>query len=195
MALFAVFNHAMFEFPLHYAYFLLPTGLLIGAMSHLSNQPHTLRLTVAPWVLFLICGAMLSVTIRDYLKVEDSIVEMRSDAVHIALPKPVEPADTWVLSHWRDYVTLSILRVNGHESLADLTWMRELAIAVPAPVVFVDYAKALVLQKRPAEASQWLDTMCNISSMEVCLQVAKHWQYLANQQPAISFPAWQPRAD
>lgn len=195
MLLFAVGNHAMFEFPLHYAYFLLPTGLVIGAMSQLSNQSHALRLKIAPWLLFLVCGLMLAITIRDYLKVEDSIVEMRSEAVHIKLPKPVEPADVWVLSQWRDFVATSIFRVSGHESSADLKWMRDLAVAVPAPVIFVDYAKALVIQNRPTEATQWLDTMCNISSMEVCLQVAKHWQYLANQQPAIPFPTWQPRAD
>jgi len=195
MALLAVGNHAMFEFPLHYAYFLLPTGLLIGTMSQMSNQPHTLRLKIAPWLLFLICGLMLAITIRDYLKVEDSIIEVRSEAVHIKLTKPVEPADTWVLSQWRDFVAMSILRVNGHESPSDLKWMRDLAIAVPAPVIFVDRAKALVLQNRPTEATDWLDTMCSISSMEVCLQVARHWQYLAEQQPTIPFPAWQPRAD
>lgn len=190
MALLVVGNHAMLEFPLHYAYFLLPTGLLVGALTVMTKQKRTLQITFSPLVLLAVCSIMLCLTIRDYFKVETLVAEMRAKEARIAIRDTADPSDVWLLSQWRDYVALSRYTVSGHESPQDLARMRGLAIAVPAPIVFVTYAKAQVLQNHNDEAIRWLNTMCSVSSIEVCQQVEKHWKYLATQTPDVVFPAW-----
>lgn len=190
MALFVIGNHAMLEFPLHYAYFLLPTGMLIGALTVMTHQVHTLKLSLAPFILWLTCGLMLSLTIRDYLKVEILVADMRAEAAHVAVHHAVETSDVWLLTQWRDYIDLSKYKVSGNENPRDLARIRGLALAIPAPIVFVTYAKAQVMQNQPIEAIQWLNTMCSISSIEVCQQVQTHWKYLASQNPKATFPEW-----
>jgi hypothetical protein len=87
--------HAMLEFPLNYAYFLLPTGLVVGALSGELKiwllGPATRRAWCAALVLLCASVALLAAIIQDYFHVESSTVDIRMKmaAVH-STPKAPE---------------------------------------------------------------------------------------------------------
>ena len=76
-----LFVHSMLEFPLHYAYFLLPAGLMAGAISQSSNA---IAIKIPRLVVVLILAMSTAgyfVTVKDYAVVEGGFLGFGGEKV------------------------------------------------------------------------------------------------------------------
>ncbi|MHB8950356.1 MAG: PglL family O-oligosaccharyltransferase, partial [Rhodoferax sp.] len=84
MAVFGVLVHALLEYPLAYAYFLVPFGFLMGALQGLVRQETGLM--VGRRLVFLVSGVfvcLLSVVGHDYFSAESATRRLRLESAHI----------------------------------------------------------------------------------------------------------------
>ena len=76
--------HAMLELPLHYAYFLLPTGLVVGILNVRNRMPVVVQ--TPRWVYAVLCAGglvLLGAVVTDYLEVESNYQAMRFEAARM----------------------------------------------------------------------------------------------------------------
>lgn len=184
-------NHALLELPLHYAYFLLPTGLIMGALNaRLDAKP---ILFTGPWSLVLLwvaSVALLSLTIRDYLRVETSYQELRFEQARIKNKIPGKPLDVLLLTQWREAISLSRFEPSSGMNASDLDWMRRVSATYPGTATIPKLALALALNKQAIEAKLWLEKMCRIESEPNCNAVRNYWADQTLHHPELAVVSW-----
>ena len=100
----AVGIHAMLELPLHYAYMLLPTGLVMGVFN--TRHPGKTIVSTGRWALvamWLASAVLLGLIVRDYFRVEASYQVLRFEWARIKT-RPEGPPDVTLLTQWREFV-------------------------------------------------------------------------------------------
>jgi len=149
-----VFVHGMLEFPLEYAFFLLPVGLLLGVASgdHRSsrefNFPRWLLSGILLSCVFLFCWVW-----REYRVVEEDYRLMRFEVSHIGFLKAerLAPDVVW-LSQLREFIRFARTEAREGMTQEELDWMRKAAHRYPyAPSLF-RYALSLALNGEVQEA-------------------------------------------
>ena len=150
LVLLTVGLHAMLEFPLNYAYFLLPAGLIAGALSGDLKIWVLGPATRAAWrvALVVFCGsaALLAAIVYDYFHVESSTLDIRMKmaAVHSAPKAP----DVLVLTQFPSMIEFAL---------------RDPAAAATEPE----------LQQARSGAALWM-TQQNLSKLVVMLALNGH---------------------
>jgi hypothetical protein len=184
-------NHAMLELPLHYAYFLLPTGAVIGVLNaRLVRQP---IIRTPRWVLagiWAVAAVLLSICIRDYFKVEANYYSLRFERAHIGTLPPAAPPDVLLLTQFREELRLARFEPTAGLSEADVEWIRNLAKANPRPGELFKLATALALNQRPDEAQLVLKKMCKILSDEMCAMAGRVWAEQSAKESQIAAIPW-----
>ena len=193
LLLLVVANHAMLEFPLHYAYIFLPVGLVMGALEvRMGVRP---VLYSARWLTLVLClvgSALLGLIVRDYLRVEASYQSLRFEWANIKTI-PAQPPDVLLLDQWRDFVRVVRLEPTTAMSAADLQWMRNLAVYYASPALFQKLALALALNQRPEEAALWLSRACKVVPRGQCEAINDAWKIKAQNSPDIAAVPWPSR--
>jgi O-antigen ligase len=192
-------NHAMLELPLHYAYFLLPTCMLIGIAS--AEDSHTPRaqtygslrkLTLATMFLCFVSAATLWVLIaRDYLRVEESYTDLRFELARIQYKVRGTPPDVVLLNQWHDFIELARTEPEQLTSPDQLAKTRATVASLPSPGGFYKLARALTLAGQPQEATQWLVRLCRVESEEQCKAVQAIWERDSATVPLLKQVRWQ----
>lgn len=183
-AISGVFVHAMVEYPLSYAYFLLPVGLMMGAVDAGSVTRHALKVprVVVP-ALACVSVALLVTVTAEYVQIEANNRLLRFESAHIGTVKiESEAPDLVLLTQWREY--LRFVRVEAHPgmSAAELTWMREVAERYPyAPAQF-RYALANGLNAHPGVAHDTLIRLCKLQTVRRCRESLQAWRELAQSR-------------
>jgi O-antigen ligase len=184
-------NHAMLELPLHYAYFLLPVGLVIGALEGRLSEgskfysPRWTLLTM--WMI----GALLfSLIVRDYLRVEESYFALRFERARIGTLPPAPLSEVTLLTQMREELRLGRYEPVKNVSDVELDWIREATYAKPGISEFYRYAKALALNDKPLEAQQELRKMCKIVPEHACDLVRRVWEQDSRSIPEIAAVKW-----
>ncbi|WP_189345883.1 PglL family O-oligosaccharyltransferase [Undibacterium macrobrachii] len=111
MMLLAVGVHSMVEFPLWYAYVLLPVGLMMGA-AHQLQQPQAAWQISRGWVQasIAICFAILAFAWVDYHRVVNGFVAFRQTKDYALIPKEKIQAPRWTLMpDYFDYFKLLLV--------------------------------------------------------------------------------------
>jgi hypothetical protein len=168
--------HAMLELPLHYAYFLLPTGMVMGVVnSRVGGKPmwSTPRWTLIG--LWLMAAVLLSGIVSDYFRVESSFQTLRFELAHIGTLPPGKPPDVVLLTQLRERIRFMRYKVKPGMSAEELAWALQVVNAYPGAGVLYKAATALALNDRPEEARQWLKKICKISSVEECDLIKRVW--------------------
>lgn len=179
-----VFVHAMVEYPLSYAYFLLPVGLMMGAVDAGSVTRHALKVprTVMA-ALACVSAALLATITAEYVQIEPNNRLLRFELAHIGtVGIDSEAPDLVLLTQWREY--LRFVRVEAHPgmSAAELAWMREVAERYPyAPAQF-RYALANGLNAHPDLAHDTLIRLCKLQTVQRCRESLQAWRELAQSQ-------------
>lgn len=190
LLLLVVANHAMLELPLHYAYFLLPTGLVMGILESRQKVPSifsTRRWAVlAMWAIGV---ALFALLVRDYWRVERSYETLRFEWAHNKTPPAVE-LDVLLLTQWRDYFRLVRFEPVAGMSDADLRSLENTASMYPAAGLVERLAVALAWNERPQDAARWLRRMCNISPITQCDTVKSAWAARSASDPRIAAVPW-----
>lgn len=106
--------HAMLELPLHYAYFLLPAGLAIGALSgDLAIWPVAGVPPLSAWrcvvVAFVAAALLLAAIVDDYFRVEAATVDVRLKMARLRMDTPPRPPEVRLLTQFASVLDLSLL--------------------------------------------------------------------------------------
>lgn len=183
--------HAMLEHPLTYAYFLLPAGLAAGAL----NQRIGFK---AVWQAPAWLGAALAATVtlafaltlRDYLRVEQSYRDLLLEKARIVSPEPGTLPDVLVLDSLRELIVLSRIVPHAGMPAADLSWMRDVVSTHPGPGGFETLAAALALNGQTEEAQIWVDKLCSIFITAQCAAMAERWSLAAQLHAQMLLVRW-----
>ena len=184
-------NHAMLELPLHYAYFLLPVGLVAGALE--SRLGWRLVNFGQRWLgaaLWFTSAAMLALLVRDYMRVEASYQVLRFEWANIQTNASREPPDVILLDQLRDVIALSRFEPTQDISAEDLMRLRHTAALYPSAAVIHKLAVALVWKQQAEEAVVWLRRLCAVVPATSCQAVKTSWENLAKTDPLVGKVPW-----
>jgi hypothetical protein len=182
----------MVEFPLQYAYFLLPAGVFVGVIeARVPSRGGALASMNVPRAALL--GALLAMSAAiyviwdEYLEVDEAVrqVRLKNEAriVHKDL-KPKAP-DVTLLDAQRELVRLWTVEPVAGMAPAQLDWMHVVARRFASPGALERYALAAGLNGRPAEALRALRLMCRMSLPHHCDHARVRWQQRVAQHPAL----------
>ena len=191
LLLLVVGNHAMLELPLHHAYFLLPAGLVMGALNvRLHARPIVVFGSWSVVVVWLASVALLALLIRDYSRVESSYQTLRFEWARIKTDIRSGPPEVLLLTQWREFIRLARFEPASGMSADELDWMRKVTSTYPSTAAFQKLAGALAMNQRPTEAKLWLRKMCKIVSESQCAAVKAAWANQSLSNPDIAAVPW-----
>lgn len=188
--------HAMLELPLHYAYFLLPAGLMMGCLNTSLRMPRAFGPN--KWLIgfaFVVGLVALGITIRDYFRVETSMFGLRFEQKRIVTSIPSTPPDVIALTHWHDYMVFARTEPKGGLPPSELERVRNLVISMPGNLVMYKLAVTMVYNGYPAEAQEWLKRACMFTMKENCEQTRVQWANLSLIDSRIAAVQWPVKPD
>lgn len=156
-----VANHAMLEFPLQYAYFLLPFGIIFGVVSandqRVCQQLMVRKTTfVLVWCLSVV---MLAITFVDYMKLENSYRLLRMEWAGFNLELDPQPPEMIALNQWSHIIKHARVLPSAGMGEAALDDMRRVTLLAHKPIDFRLLSSALMLNGKVPEAELWLERM------------------------------------
>jgi O-antigen ligase len=192
-----LFAHSMVEFPLQYAYFLLPAALMIGAIEARQPQPDAfVRLSIGRGTyasVALALAVLLGFIATEYFDLEEQVRRVRLREVGV-IERPGWEArvpDVPLLDAQREYVRMWLLVQHEGMTPTELDWLRTVTRRFPTPPALTRYAFAAGLNGRADEASRALKILCYEHLPRHCDDARKRWEKAVEQHPtlaAIPFP-------
>jgi len=170
-------NHSMFELPLHYAYFLLPVGMLIGIMSA-SKQKGLISLILSKNLftgLLVLGGTMLGITVVDYLRIENSYRILRMEWAGFNLEASPQPPKVIALNQWHHIIRQARVVPTSGMAESELAQLKIVAMQAHKPLDFRNIALALVLNGKSDEAELWIERLCRVDSESNCLMAKEEF--------------------
>ena len=192
LAIFIVFLHALLEYPLHYAYFLVPTGLLMGIVG--SGSTHSFRAgrlaLAAPVTIVAITMAAVAI---EYVNAEEALRDLGLASLQVGTPAKDLPRPDWkILESWKAYHAAMTSEITGNMSSNDIAALHDLAARYPYPNVLSLYAHAAALNHQPKSAQAALAHACKVHKANVCESMQGWWGRLGASDPLVrqvDFPA------
>ncbi|MBL8306421.1 MAG: O-antigen ligase C-terminal domain-containing protein, partial [Rubrivivax sp.] len=178
--------HGLVEYPLEYAYFLLPMGVALGAAHALSPGQRDLRLS-APVLRggAVLLTAVLGVVAVDYLEAEQNHRLLRLESARIGTVKIESVApELRVLDQLQAFLAFARTEARPGMGADQLAQMSRAARRWPIPPVMLRHALAAGLNGQPEEARQTLARLCRMHSRERCRELGPAWAALQHRYPA-----------
>jgi len=167
--------HAQLEYPLQYAYFLLPYGLLLGSLQAPRKSFFTPAIHRIPVVLLLLVTTGLFVLVnRDYLRVEKAFYALRYEAKGYLTSYPKDEPRVLVLDQLAAHIQVS--RADPALPISDEEMARrELVTRVtPGPYIVLQLAETYAYHGNRERAVYWLDQLCTKFVADAC-NAGKQW--------------------
>ncbi len=183
--------HAMLELPLHYAYFLLPVGLVMGALNVRLHVRHVL--STARWPVQALCGltiVLLALIVHDYLRVETSHQELRFEQARIRSSTTWQVPKLLLLTQFGESFRFARFVPTRDMSAEDLDWMRKVSQSYPSAASLPKLALALALNRQTAEAQLWLRKVCKLETELRCEGVRQYWLDQSLRHPELVAVPW-----
>jgi hypothetical protein len=180
--------HSMLEYPLEYAYFLLPLGVAVGAVDALHPQAVRPRLP-GPLLrgLAAALGGLLVWVGIEYLQAEQSFRMLRLESAHIGVDRITSQAPhLTLLTQLEAYQRFARTEARPGMSAADVEDMGRVVDRFAYPPALFRYALALGLHHRPAEARLVLVRLCKIHKVERCDEGRVAWRSLQQRYPELA---------
>lgn len=194
----AVFVHAMLEYPLEYAYFLLPAGLLMGALDGLGGTPRAWHMPSWTFgISIAIAAGMLGWVGVEYMAVEESARQVRMVMLRIGLDKVsyVPPPEVRLLDALREFHRFWLTPARPGMTTAELDWMRSVQERFASPPTMLRYALAAALNERSQEASDTLLRLCFMNGPARCSEGQSSWLQLQQQYPQLKVVPFPQKAN
>ena len=183
--------HAMLEFPLHYAYMLLPTGLVVGVLSTRIAEPVAVQLTRRQYGMVLMLSlALLTAIARDYLLVEQKFSNLRLEQASIPLKTMYEPESVLLLNQMDEFVWMGRSSAKSDMTDQDLERMRRASIAFPSLSSLFTLTRALAINNRQQEAQVMAEVFTRITSKVMYKKMRDVWRRLADEDPRLAAIVW-----
>ena len=177
----------MLEFPLSYAYFLVPVGLMMGAMD--AAAPSRFRLRVpkpAAWALVAVAGGLFVAIAAEYVEVETNTRTLQLELARVGTHKIVSTApDLVLLTQWDAYLRFARIEPKPGMRPGELDWMGKVVERFPYANAQFNVAAANALNGRPDVARQMLARMCHLHTRQNCLHQLREWRELALEYPQL----------
>ncbi|HWH81918.1 MAG TPA: Wzy polymerase domain-containing protein [Burkholderiaceae bacterium] len=185
-----LFAHSMVEFPLQYAYFLMPAGLMIGAVEANTGEPAMpARFTVGRatyGIAALAMAGLLYLVADEYFKVEEAVRRVRlRDAGYVQGGAEPGVPDVKLLDGPREYLWVWMSESHENMTPAELDRLRTVTQRYSSPPALMRYALGAGLNGRPAEAQRTLAILCHVSVEKHCDQGRQRWAELSKQYPQL----------
>lgn len=186
-----VFSHAMVEYPLNSAYFLLPVGLWMGALSAANPTPIDRRLErwsglsrrVAP--IGGVAALLLFVAVVvEYLPYEEDWRLMRFQEARVGDLTPTPPPSSVVLTNLQELLRFARFKPRPHMPDQELEWMRRVSERYAYASLMYRYALAQGLNGQTEAAHLTLARLCRMHLPISCTEAWRNWQELAGNRPA-----------
>jgi hypothetical protein len=195
-SLLVIFTHALFEFPLSYAYFLLPAGLMMGAVDALSpidrgvQVPRSLTAVLAA----LAVGTTTLIAV-DYVGVDADHRKMRLEKFIVSDRPDADPRqEIRFLTNWRDFLVLARTPARPDMPPDFVESMRKVHLRHPQPPILLRYALVAGLNGRPEEARRALIILCKIHVPDRCREGREGWIALQTKYPQLPVVDWPAEA-
>lgn len=188
-ALIGLSIHAMLEYPLEYAYFLIPAGLLIGCIEASTPQAN-IRLVTIPRKVFAGCLAAMTVVsilvAGEWLAAEANYRSLRFESARIGEQDMAsEPPNFRLLTQLSAFLTFARTEATPDMSAEQVEWMHKVSMRFGYPPAMLRYALAAGLNGRPREAEITLQRICHIHGPQRCTEAQEGWQLLQQQFPQL----------
>jgi hypothetical protein len=181
--------HALLEYPLTYAYFLVPFGLRVGADPPMPLWPEK--------VLAMLFVAVLAVLAVDYGRAEAHSRQLRMQLARIGPSQtPLPEARQLMLTQLQDFHWFAQTPARVDLSPAEVERMERVARRFGYPPVLFRMALVRGLRGEVAEAEHNLRLICWVHGKRHCREARESWVALVQQTPqlrSVSFPGERPR--
>lgn len=154
----AVLVHAMLEYPLDYAFFLLPVGFLLGLVQAQDKTIKVIEISrtvvASLWTIFVVLYIWIFV---EYQMIEKDVQLVRFEAFNIGTLHAEQAApDVILLTQLREQIRF--IRTQPKESMSpeQLDWMRKVTYRFSTSANLYRYAQALALNHQPELAKKYL---------------------------------------
>jgi O-antigen ligase len=195
IAVTALLLHGLVEFPLQYAYFLLPLGLMMGCSGDPeSSRARAWRLPVGGRatlpILAIAPAAFLALLARDYMPLSDTRPVMAYDRTshHSSLAATPELPDVLILDQLAAFHSLAAQRAAPGMAAPDVAALRKPMLRFPFAPSQEHYAHVVALNGDPADALDALRRGCTFMTRPQCDDSHRAWAYWRAQGEAL--PAW-----
>jgi len=189
----AVLVHAMLEYPLAYAFFLIPVGFLLGLVQ---AQDKTIKVIQIPRIVTGTCFSF-SLILCLWIFVEYKIVEkdfqlVRYESANIGTIHAEHAApDVIFLTQLRERIRFIRTPPKENMTQAELDWMRRVTYRYATPAALYRYAQALALNHQPELARKHLLILEKLhgqkypfeSLYQVNQSLAFEWQNKSGSKP------------
>ncbi len=187
-ALLVLCAHSMVEYPLAYAYFLVPAGLLLGSIGrHGDRTLHALHLPRLPAVAFIGLVTALALLIGwDYARIEQAYRLARFQAA--GLNPAASPAVTlrpWVLTQLSAPLDVATLVPVAGMPGDEIRRLRDAHRRYPTVVTGYRYALAAGLNGQLDEAELILRRTCAMHAGLPCLRLGSAWRWAQQAHPEL----------
>jgi len=181
LAVAVVLCHAMVEYPLSYAYFLLPVGFFMGTLNEGADVKSTrwARLRPSRPILGLVGLGVLAIFGRvgvEYIQLEDEWRQIRFKQLRIGDSKAEPPLHAIVLTQLQARARFAQMTPVQAMPPEQLEWMRLVAERYAGAGTIFKYAKALALNGEPKAAGIALAKLCKIQMPTVCRNAVSEWR-------------------
>lgn len=193
MAVCIVLSHSMVEFPITYAYFLVPTGFWMGVVSAATESPsqiQTFKFGSRGRNVFagasLATLAALSMVLWDYLPFEDDWREQQFVEARFEGARTESTVAPKILDQLQGMMKLQRYSPLMNSSPADVGWVQDVAERYPYPSFRYKLAILLAISGNPDAASAQLLSVCSVFSRSVCEHIKKDWKAAAENDVRLS---------
>ena len=194
MSITVVLVHAMFEFPLHYAYFLIPTGFFVGLLNtnlnifpiNFSNKAST-SIVCTGYVFGIL---LLLIVMRDYFLVETSTEIVRFEKSHVKTKEPAKSPDVLLLDQLREQIHFFIDEPQINSQRIDLQRAEVVTTTFPSRYNIMKTITLLVLNGHHKEAKKWMCAAPFVMDKQTGKSLPIEWHKLQVQYPGLASTAW-----
>lgn len=154
----AVLVHAMLEFPLDYAFFLLPVGFLLGLVQESDKDLRVIYISKKIMGLFVVVSIILYIWIFiEYRIIEKDAQLVRFESLNIGKSHANSAApDVILLTQLREQIRFIRTPPTENMSEKQLDWMRNVTYRFATSTALYRYAQALALNNQPELAKKHL---------------------------------------
>lgn len=185
--------HAMFEYPLHYAYFLLPVMLIAGVLDKSKNLEASGRLKLSAKIFFILttigAGGLFLIA-RDYLVAESSFESFQLEQAGLRAVGATKSPNLLLLNQLKEEFDSKLFQPRGKMSDAEILHAKKVLGISPSAKNFMDMALIYGLNGKPEEADLTLVRMCKMVPREQCERARKKWNYLRGQHFELNSIPW-----
>jgi hypothetical protein len=184
LALVTLGAHAMVELPHAYSYFLLPAGLMMGALE--ADRPSAARDIAVPravvaTILAAVAGVLVAVAV-EYQSLVDHVLLRRFEAARIGGTVAGDPPKLRVLTQLSAFAESSWINVREPVTERELDLMHRSNLRYPGAQGSFRLAMVLVLAGHVDRAQEVIDRLCWYQVSDGCEAVRRAWTKEAQER-------------